>query len=205
MANAVEGESGWSGLLIDLVRNFLLLRDIFGYLLPGIVFLLLGMLSGRFLVPDWLSILDLSFWERVIVFLIMALVAGHVLVAISYLPANLRQLWEARKKLAESPTELSGDEIEGRARFPGLFLEYDRRTTQSIMVSGLAIAFLLTALMVYWPGLRLRYIVLAAGAIMFLNMYTGRKHLARVHATLLATIEKFEKRPVGSKPPAAGS
>jgi len=60
-------------------------------------------------------------------------------------------------------------------------------------------------LMVYWPGLRLRYIVLAAGAIMFLNMYTGRKHLARVHATLLATIEKFEKRPVGSKPPAAGS
>ena len=191
--------------MIDLVRNFLLLRDIFGYLLPGIVFLLLGMLTGRFLIPDWLAILDLSFWQRVFVFLIMALVAGHVLVAISYLPANLKQLGEARKKLAESPTELSGDEIEGRARFPGLFMEYDRRTTQSIMVSGLAIAFLLTALMVYWPGLRLRYIVLGAGAIMFLNMYTSRKHLSRVHAALLSTIEKFEKHPGGSKTPPAGS
>ncbi len=83
--------------MIDLVRNFLLLRDIFGYLLPGIVFLLLGMLTGRFLIPDWLAILDLSFWQRVFVFLIMALVAGHVLVAISYLPANLKQLGEARK------------------------------------------------------------------------------------------------------------
>jgi succinate dehydrogenase/fumarate reductase cytochrome b subunit len=205
MANTLEGESGWSGLLIDLVRNFLLLRDIFGYLLPGMVFLFLGMLSGRFLIPDWMAILDLSFWERVIVFLIMALVAGHILVAISYLPANLGQLWGARKKLAESPTELSGYEIEGRARFPGLFVEYDRRTTQSIMVSGLAIAFLLTALMVYWPGLRLRYIVLAAGAVLFLNMYTGRRHLARVHAALLASIEKFEKRPGASKTPPAGS
>ncbi len=73
------------------------------------------------------------------------------------------------------------------------------------MVSGLAIAFLLTALMVYWPGLRLRYVVLAAGAIMFLNMYTSRRHLARVHAALLSTIEKFEKQPGGSKTPPAGS
>jgi hypothetical protein len=245
MAGSTESESGWSGLLIDLVRNFLLLRDVFGYILPGLVFLLLGTLTGRFAIPDWLANLGLSRWGRLTVVLIMALVAGHVLVAISYLRLNLIQMWqhygikklqkeikkllteikemretdadpavlksrekqlaEKKKKLEESPTELSGCEIEGRARFPGLFLEYDRRTTQSMMVSGLAMAFLLTALMFYWPGLHLRYVLLAAGCVMFLNMLTGRIHLTRVHVALITAIEKLEKHPIESKTPPADS
>jgi hypothetical protein len=205
MANSVEGESGWSGLLTDLVRNFLLLRDIFGYLLPGIVFLLLGTLSGRFPIPDWLAILDLSFWQRVFVFLIMALVAGHVLVAISYIPGDIRKLAQSAEKVHKNPSELTPVEIEGRARFPGLFVEYDRRTTQTLMTAGVAMALLLTAVMAYWPGLRLRYLLLGAGAVLLFNVYTGRKQLGRAHAYVLDAIKDVKKLDSGSKTPPAGS
>jgi len=189
----MEGESGWSGLLIDLVRNFLLLRDIFGYVLPGIVFLLLGTLSGRFLIPDWLGILDLSFWEKLIVFLILALVSGHVLVSISYIPGDLLKLAQSAEKVHKNPSELTALEIEGRARFPGLFVEYDRRTTQTLMTAGLAVAFLLTALMAAWPGLRLRYLVIGAGLVMLFDMWTGRKQLRRAHGYVLDAIKDVKK------------
>jgi hypothetical protein len=205
MAKSIEGESGWSGLLIDLIRNFLLLRDIFGYLLPGIVFLLMGTLVGRFSVLDWLDKLDLGFWSSVIVFVIMALVAGHILVAISYIPGDIRKLMQPAEKVHKNPSELTPVEIEGRARFPGLFLEYDRRTTQTLMTSGLAMALLLTGLMVYWPGLRLRYIALGASAVLLFNVYTGRKQLGRAHAYVLKAIEDVKEHGAGSPNPPAGS
>lgn len=205
VGNSIEGESGWSGLLIDLVRNFLLLRDIFGYLIPGIVFLFLGALADRFYLSDWMDLFELSFWERVIVFLIVALVAGHILVAVSYIPGDIRKLMQPAEKIHKNPSELTPVEIEGRARFPGLFVEYDRRTTQTIMTSGLAMALLLTGLMVYWPSLRLRYFMLGAGAVLLFNVYTGRKQLGRAHAYVLKAIEDAKEHGVGSSKPPAGS
>jgi len=217
VGNSVEGESGWSGLLIDLVRNFLLLRDIFGYLIPGIVFLFLGALADRFYLSDWMDLFELSFWERVIVFLVIALGVGHILVAIFYIPSNFRDLakalkeWKAEKKKAreektgKNPSELTPNEVEGRARFPGLFLEYDRRTTVNIMTSGLAIALLLTCVMVYWPGLRLRYFAFGAGATLLLRAIAGRLHLARTHADVLKAIEDAKEHGVGSSKSHAGS
>ena len=37
-----SGGASWSALLTDLVRSFILLRDFFGYVLPGAFFLLIG-------------------------------------------------------------------------------------------------------------------------------------------------------------------
>ncbi len=48
---------GWAGFVTELTKNFLILRDVFGYALPGAVFFAIGMLRkslpSSMCSPSW--------------------------------------------------------------------------------------------------------------------------------------------------------
>src|SRR6266705_303138 len=88
-------ESSWTKLLADLVRGFVLLRDVFGYVLPGGFFLMIGAQSGHLS-----SLVDLSKvpggeshpWLFFVLLLVISYLLGHFLVATFYCPADIVSL-----------------------------------------------------------------------------------------------------------------
>ncbi|MGB0064167.1 MAG: hypothetical protein WBP85_06955, partial [Terracidiphilus sp.] len=61
MANSNGGDSNansWPGFLSELTKSFLILRDIFGYALPGAVFFAIGLLSGNIKLQQLQSLLQ---------------------------------------------------------------------------------------------------------------------------------------------------
>lgn len=90
-----EKSTTWTDLLAGLIRGFVLLRDVFGYILPGFVFLLIGVRSGR--VPEFNEFckicgVDLPRWMAGILVLITSYVLGHFVVATVFFPLDLVRL-----------------------------------------------------------------------------------------------------------------
>src|SRR5260370_2336248 len=84
-AKGAEKAGGWSGLLIELVRGFILLRDVIGYAMPGVVFLGLVVLADR---NNRLTALknayQFSAWGTVVLAVIACYTVGNVLAAVAY-------------------------------------------------------------------------------------------------------------------------
>jgi hypothetical protein len=147
-------------LLGSLVSGFLLLRHVFGYLLPGALFLL-GLIytysttQSSVLHSVTSAFADTPKWLVIWFFVAGSYVIGHVLVAIGYqIYGGLRGL--ARIIRPETPektkAEVKTEAIERDAEilfhrylYPGLFIDRDRRDTINILRIGLAIAFLALA------------------------------------------------------------
>jgi hypothetical protein len=96
MAESSDSSSSWPGLLAELNRTFGLVRDVFGYALPGAVFLAIGVMANKagrggfslaevraaipFPVPAWLCFLGL---------LAACYATGDVMAGIAYMPISI--------------------------------------------------------------------------------------------------------------------
>src|SRR2546425_12547704 len=91
-------KTSWTDLLAGLIRGFVLLRDIFGYILPGFVFLLIGIHSGHMPgVEEFCKIcgVEMPRWMAGLLLLVTSYVAGHFVVAtVFFLPDLVRRIRE---------------------------------------------------------------------------------------------------------------
>src|ERR1700761_3029838 len=129
----------WS-LLGSLISNFLLLRDLFGYAIPGAVLLAI---ADYIETPD-LTLLPFgndSLWVKAVVLVTAAYVVGHVLAAVGY---TFYAIVGLIPPLAMPPEEV-GEISYFKYLYPSMFLESDRRETQTILRVTLAVALLAAA------------------------------------------------------------
>jgi hypothetical protein len=102
MADTSDNASGWPGLLGQLNRTFDLIRDIFGYALPGFVFLAIGVIAknsgtgqhGGFSLPELQHVVDkvpfdIPVWALFLGFIAACYASGSVLAATIYMPLSL--------------------------------------------------------------------------------------------------------------------
>lgn len=175
-------------LLNTLVSSFLLLRDFFGYLIPGgvIVAVLLNFGAADF-VRQTASLLPA--WGVVVVVVAGAYLAGHILVAIGFAIYGFVDTIFPRRQTLPSESEL----LYYRLIYPPLFAERDRRATINIMRIGVAIALLAGAWFFPWP---IRAAALILGLLLLYNGYTGARHVMSYGAATLEAARKAERKRV---------
>ncbi len=178
----------WS-LLGSLISNFLLLRDLFGYAIPGAVLLAL---ADYFKRPDLSNVplIHDSVWLKFVVVVTASYVVGHVLAAIGYLPYDIA----TGKKFFKSHKELDykvADALYYRHLYPSMFIEADRRETLTILRVCLSVALILAALFLdpAWHRLPL----LGIGLFMLLNAYMSMSVAKHVNDLSIAAAEKAKK------------
>lgn len=96
MAKSNGGDANadsWPGFLSELTKSFLILRDIFGYAIPGAVYFAIGLLSGNFALSDLQAHLQpyqnqIPWWLALIAGIGACYVMGHLMSQIAYLPLN---------------------------------------------------------------------------------------------------------------------
>src|ERR1700735_1151819 len=111
MAKSDGGEGGnsgsWPGFMSELTKNFLILRDIFGYALPGAVFLAIGLFCRRFSLHDvqyFFEPYKIPAWLGLILGLVACYTAGHVMAQLAYFPDN----WRAWRKIMKVRADAEG-------------------------------------------------------------------------------------------------
>lgn len=180
MAKSGNGSGGdsWPGFLSELTKSFLILRDVFGYALPGGVFLSIGVLCKRFSLSDIKYLLDpyqLPAWLAVLVGLAGCYAVGHVMAGIAYLFFNqwkvpfvnywkipfVNRWWSRFSKWWKSlfiTTDDSGkaehaqvpkELIDIRGRHPELLTELERQSTMTHLRGATGVAMLLGYLLFY--------------------------------------------------------
>ena len=200
MADSSDSSSSWPGFLAELNRTFGLIRDVFGYALPGAVFLTIAVMAkkaGRggfslaevqacvpFPVPAWLCFLGL---------LAACYAIGDVMAAIAYMPNGVFkwvQAWKAKESgqpnpdLLDNPTEVTADLSEIRLRQSEFFISLDRRETLVLMSGSMFVALLGGWLVFYilqWPAL---VVLPIASGVLLVQFMTGIPHLRRVRAAI---------------------
>jgi hypothetical protein len=168
----------WS-LLGSLISNFLLLRDLFGYVIPGAVLLAFVNYTER---PDLLKIplINESIWIKAAVAITASYLIGQILAAIGYTLYKVKPVSAVLKWLAgyagqEAPTDerSDADKLFYRYIYPSMFIEADRRETITILRVALSLALLfsasLTELTTFW-----RVALALTGTFMFLNGYMSQ-------------------------------
>jgi hypothetical protein len=158
-SNGGGGADSWPGFLSELNKNFLILRDVFGYALPGGVFLSIGVLCRRFSLRDVKYLLDpyqLPAWLALLIGLGACYAVGHVMAGIAYLICN--NWGNPRKKIEISaipaveksgPTQVPASLIDIRGRHPELLTELDRQSTMTQLRGSTGVAMLLGSLLFY--------------------------------------------------------
>src|SRR5262245_2416350 len=111
-ASQEAGGASWSALLTDLVRSFILLRDFFGYVLPGAFFLLIGAYFHQDVAAHALAKYpDLKNhpWLFLLLLVGTSYLLGHFIITTSYFFQDLWSLWKRLvayfKKKAAKPAE----------------------------------------------------------------------------------------------------
>ncbi len=207
--SAKSGDSAqtWSGLISELQKSFNLLRDVFGYAMPGAVFLSIGLMSGRIKVrqvSELLAPLTVPTWAIVALLIIVCYVVGQVLAAVAYTPSNiLKALW-AKKHPAwvkKQYTEVSPELLEVQRHYPGFLLTLDRRETIGIFIGSTMVALLGGTAVFYLHWFTLPRALLLGGLILLVDFWTVFSHLGRVRTAIEAAsklaAEYDEKRSKG--------
>jgi hypothetical protein len=100
MADSSDNINSWPGFLHQVNKTFLLIRDLFGYAIPGAVFLAIGVVSGRLSIAEIQRLLNWqspSPWLAFVIALIASYVVGDVLAAIAYAPIAIRKFFQWRE------------------------------------------------------------------------------------------------------------
>ena len=169
----------WS-FLGSLINGFLLLRDFFGYVIPGAV--LWAIVAFSFGVGDmWqLPWPAEPIWARAVIAITASYVVGHVLAAVGYslydwFDAAWHRIKHPKQTKPANNTEMNT--IYYRYLYPSMFIEADRRETLTILRVALAVALLIGVCFLhsrFGQGA-----ALAAGAFMLWNGYRSRQEAAR--------------------------
>lgn len=161
MAKSNGGDANadsWPGFLSELTKSFLILRDIFGYALPGAVFLAIGILSGNISLYGLRGYLQpyadkIPWWLALIVGIGACYTIGHLMAQIAYCLKNGWGLpWGSKTyglMKPEDPTPGEPDLFNLREDHPVLLTEYDRQTvmtqlrgsTGAAMLAGCAVFY----------------------------------------------------------------
>jgi hypothetical protein len=196
MADSSDSSSSWPGFLAELNRTFGLIRDVFGYALPGAVFLAIAVMAkkagrGGFSLADVQAAVPIPVpaWLCFLGLLAACYAIGDVMAAIAYMWNGVAKCWQGRKAkksgqpnpdLLDNPTEVTGDLLEIRLRQSEFFISLDRRETLVLMSGSMFVALLGGWLVFYilkWPALILLPI---AGGVLLVQFMTGLPHLRRV-------------------------
>jgi hypothetical protein len=158
----------WS-LLGSLINNFLLLRDLFGYAIPGAV--LLG-ISGYFGFIDYskFPLAGEAAWLKAIVAVTASYVIGHILAAIGYLPRDICKIVKRFCKASAQDDENIETTLYYRYLYPSMFIEADRRETLTILRIGLSVALIFAACLPALPTF-LHIALAAIGVFLLGNAY----------------------------------
>jgi hypothetical protein len=191
-AQADSSVQGWPALIAEVQKTFNLLRDVFGYALPGAVFLAIGLLSGRLSLkqlPVLLYPYQLPSWAAVLVTVTACYVIGQIMASIAYTPGAVLKYFRARKnpddtRVTEHPTEISAARLEIRRLYPGFFVSLDRRETMVIFAGGTMAALLSGVVVFCLRCLSLSQILALAGLILLVDFWTGMPHLKRVQVAI---------------------
>ena len=168
-------------LLEELVHQFVLLRDVFGYLLPGASLVFLGLLSRRIHVPWYLDIYkhpgNWAVWGLVIALVAASYLAGHIAAMLGYTVYSLVDFFRNRHlhKPERYDLHASTDYIYYRALHPEVFIESDRRETINLLRVTFGGSLVLSSAF-FWPAPP-TWMILVAGALILVNGYTGRAHV----------------------------
>ncbi len=208
MAEESESGGGWAGVVNELIKTFLIIRDVFGYALPGAAFLGIGLFSdkiqasaiasrvGSFPVPVWLG---------AIILLGVCYLVGLILASAAYLFSDVAKwvIWmlyraelaneghnglhSASRWFRENPTEVSNDLLALRENHPKLLATLDRRETGMLSIGSLCVALLGGFVVFHCPGLDLWTALLIGGILLLIDFITAFSRLRRLRTeTLLA-------------------
>jgi hypothetical protein len=166
----------WS-FLGNLVNSFLLLRDFFGYVIPGAV--LLAIMAGfGYADPSRLPSIE-SIWVSMIAVITASYIVGHVLAAIGY------SLYDWFDKLKHRTPASDTDVVYFRYIYPSMFIESDRRETLTILRVGLSVALVIGSYFI--PIQLISRISVVTGLFMFWNAYDSKQKADKYrHATIAA-------------------
>ena len=193
----------------SLVTGFLLLRDFFGYVIPGLAFIaMVGPLLSR---NPMESVIASPNWISVIVLLGTSYLAGHVLAALGFIvlyPERWRQEREPTghghhsRKRPEHDAKSLEEALYYRYVYPQLFTELDRRDTIQLLRIALSVALLLGGIInlgaclaahepaplpyLAWIGAAL------AGAILLWNAKSGKDHIGELRRATVAAAKHAE-------------
>lgn len=222
MANSPDSVDSWPGLLAQLNKTFLVIRDVLGYALPGGVFLGIGLISKRITLFDLRNVLlpyQPPAWAVLILLVAACYIVGEILASAAYMPIAFRKRWQWQSQkqylyplseqpaafevwrkanaakvdlLKDNPTEVTGDLLEIRMRHPELFVESDRRETLMLLGGSLAMALLGGSLVFYVLKLRPLPLFVLAGILVLLQFFTAPSHLRRVRAAIREAAAKVK-------------
>jgi len=190
---AGSGDSGatWADIVKSLMDTFQLLRDIFGYALPGLVFVGIGIASGRIQlqrVHDLMKPYDPPMWMLAGLAIAACYIIGHLLASIAYLPIDIHKLYHAWRKdqtwLDNHPTEICADDLKWRHFYPELLHDLDRRETMGLLMYSTLAAMVLGWTVFYWLALPLRTTIILISIFVFVDGLTLMPHLSRVRTAI---------------------
>lgn len=113
MADSDNGGSSWPGLLGQINKTFDLIRDIFGYALPGAVFLTIGVIAkrggyGGFSLDDVVAAIPAGYtlpaWAAFLAAVAASYAVGNMTAAIAYMPIGVWKWgqWQRHKQFLYS-------------------------------------------------------------------------------------------------------
>jgi hypothetical protein len=171
------GANSWPGFMSELTKNFLILRDIFGYALPGAVFLSIGILTRRFSLSDvqhFLQPYKVPAWLALILAVGACYVIGHLMAQIAFFIKNKWGVPWPHKKASKSAEEAEREAKEAalfdlRQEHPVLLTEYDRQTVMTQLRSSTGATMLMGFLLFYvFPTPPIAVMAGVAGAFLLL-------------------------------------
>jgi hypothetical protein len=206
------GAATWPAFLSELTKNFLILRDIFGYVLPGLIVLVIGLIwKSPFLDQVRLRVEDFDFpmWLQVLVGLVICYTIGHVMAALAYFRYNKwmhryvhpRKYLFAKQKLAEEIT-YSARLIQVRGRHPELVIEFERQSTMTQLrgTTGVAMIIGFFVFCAHWPPWLIdvsAWMVLFAGVLLAATFaFSAMPHIDDLGTATLAAAEMCDGKDV---------
>jgi hypothetical protein len=192
-----DGGSSWPGFLTELTKSFMILRDVFGYALPGAIFLAIGWFRGNTKLIAMYAKLQpyaLPVWFKAVLALGACYTVGHIFGAIAYFPRNTwgvptterPSLFKLLAKILPAPKEKKAAEPSTQARLiylrgshPEILTEYERQSTMTQLRGATAIA-LLAAYFVFMrnPATAITPLVACTGVFLLLTFwFSSLRHM----------------------------
>ncbi len=200
MADSSDSVSSWPGFVGQLNKTFMLVRDAFGYALPGGVFLTIGLICQSYNLSELKSLLSpytLPSWAAFIAVVAACYTAGALMAATAYMPIGVAKyiVWmldrhvqhvdkptegSLRDWLINNPTEVTSEILQIRVQHVEILNTLDRRETLNLMAGSMAAALLTGWYVFCYAHWSLSRILVWGGLITVLQFLTGLSHLRRV-------------------------